>query len=304
MCGAYGVDAQRVHGAPPSFRARVCRAVPGREDHEGQAPQAPGGGGRKGVLQEPEQKLLFILVHQKTYPLQTLLGEVFEFSQPRVNEWVHRLLPILKVALDELGVLPERDPQHFAQSEPQHGERPELIIDGTERRRQRPKNPDKQAAAYSGKKKTHCDKNVVIVQAKTKRVGFLSQTYAGKTHDKKIVDTEPIAYPPETMLYKDTGFQGYDPRRADAISRKKAPAGRTHEGREADEPRSLPPPGPGRTCPGGGETLTERERGVAQHERRRRRSAHAHCLWAAQSACALPEAETQIVTRNVISNKV
>src|SRR5215210_2077020 len=69
------------------------------------------GGGRKGVLRETEQKLLFILVHQKTYPLQTLLGEVFEFSQPRVNEWVHRLLPVLKVALDELGVLPEREPQ-------------------------------------------------------------------------------------------------------------------------------------------------------------------------------------------------
>ena len=143
--------------------------------------------------------------------MQTLLGEVFELSQPRVNEWVHRLLPILKVALDELGVLPERDPQHFAQSEPQHGERPELIIDGTERRRQRPKSPAKQADVYSGKKKTHCDKNVVLVQAKTKRVGFLSQTYVGKTHDKKIVDTEPITYPPDTILYKDTGFQGYEP---------------------------------------------------------------------------------------------
>jgi len=62
------------------------------------------------------------LVHQKTYPLQTLLGEVFTLSQPRVNEWVHRLLPILKAALDEVGVLPERDPRQFAQSEPQHGE--------------------------------------------------------------------------------------------------------------------------------------------------------------------------------------
>ncbi|HYN26128.1 MAG TPA: hypothetical protein VES69_13965 [Pyrinomonadaceae bacterium] len=134
------------------------------------------GGGRKGVLQETEQKLLFILVHQKTYPLQTLLGEVFELSQPRVNEWVPRLLAILKGALDKVGVLPERVPQHFAQSEQSHGERPALIIDGTERRRQRPKSPEKQAAAYSGKKKTHCDKNGVSVQAKSKRVGFLSQT--------------------------------------------------------------------------------------------------------------------------------
>ncbi len=49
-------------------------------------------------------------------------------------------------------------------------------------------------------------------QTKTKRVGYLSQTYAGKMHDKKIVDTEPIRYPPGTILYKDTGFQGYEPK--------------------------------------------------------------------------------------------
>ena len=29
--------------------------------------------------------------------------------------------------------------------------------------------------------------------------------------DKKIVDGEPIRYPPGTILYKDTGFQGYEP---------------------------------------------------------------------------------------------
>lgn len=163
------------------------------------------------------------MLHQKAYPLQALLGEVFELSQPRVNEWIHRLLPILKEALDDLGVLPEREPEHFAQSEARHGERPEFIIDGTERRRQRPKTPEKQAAAYSGKKKTHCDKNVVIVQAKSKRVGFLSQTYAGKTHDKKIVDTEAIVYPPGTILSKDTGFQGYEPAGVQTQQPKKSP---------------------------------------------------------------------------------
>lgn len=148
---------------------------------------------------------------------------MFGLSQPRVNEWIHRLLPILKDALDDLGVLPEREPEHFAQSEARHRERPEFIIDGTERRRQRPKNPEKQASAYSGKKKTHCDKNVVIVQAKSKRVGFLSQTYAGKTHDKKIVDSEPITYPPDTILSKDTGFQGYEPAGVQTQQPKKSP---------------------------------------------------------------------------------
>ena len=32
----------------------------------------------------------------------------------------------------------------------------------------------------------------VVGNAKTKRVGYLSQTYAGKMPDKKIVDTEPL----------------------------------------------------------------------------------------------------------------
>jgi len=87
----------------------------------------------------------------------------------------------------------------------------ELIIDGTDRRRQHPKNREQQALHYSGKHKTHSDKNVVIVNAKTKRVGYLSQTDVGKMHDKKIVDTESIRYPVGTILYKDTGFQGYEP---------------------------------------------------------------------------------------------
>src|ERR1700726_4673364 len=63
------------------------------------------GGGRKGVLHSPEQKLLFLLVYLKTYPLQALLAELFELSQSGVNFWIHRLLPIIQEALDQLGAL-------------------------------------------------------------------------------------------------------------------------------------------------------------------------------------------------------
>ena len=171
-----------------------------------------------------EQKLLFALVYQKTYPMQTLLGELFDLSQSRTNDWIHRLLPILKDALGDLGVLPERNPQQFARHEKQQGGSRDYIIDGTERRRQRPKNPEKQALHYSGKKKTHTDKNVVIAQTRTKRIGYLSQTYAGKTHDKKIADSEPIVYPPGTHLGKDTGFQGYEPRGCETYQPKKSHA--------------------------------------------------------------------------------
>jgi hypothetical protein len=219
-----GLTAKEFSALLPAFACAYDKQHPADKTKAGKPRKRKAGGGRKGRLQESEQKLLFILVHQKTYPLQVLLGEVFELSQPRVNEWVHRLLPILKLALDELGLLPEREPEHFAQSEQQHGEAPDLIIDGTERRRQRPKTPEKQAAHYRGKKKTHCDKNGVVVQAKSKRVGFLSQTYAGKGHDKKIVDTEPMVYPPGTSLYQDTGFQGYAPRVRQSYQPKKSRA--------------------------------------------------------------------------------
>lgn len=43
------------------------------------------------------------------------------------------------------------------------------------------------------------------------RLSYLSQTYPGKTHDKKVADTENISYPQHIALHKDTGFQGYEP---------------------------------------------------------------------------------------------
>ena len=162
-------------------------------------------------MHEPEQKLLFLLVYLKTYPLQVLMAELFGLSQPRVNYWLGRLLPVLRDALDGLGVLPPREARAFAGTELPHGQAPRLIIDGTERRRQRPKNPEKQAAHYSGRKKVPSDKNVVVVAVGSKRVGFLSRTYAGRAADKGIADHEEIAYPPGTVLYKDSGFQGYEP---------------------------------------------------------------------------------------------
>jgi hypothetical protein len=187
------------------------------------------GGGRKGVLADPEQKLLFLLIYLKTYPIQALMGELFGLSQPGVNYWIHRLLPVSREALDSLGVLPERDPNDFARSQAAPGTEPRLIIDGTERRRQRPKDPEKQALHYSGKKKAHTDKNVVIVDLRREGVDFLSRTYVGKTHDKKIADSEGVSYPPGAELHKDTGFQGYEPAgtRTCQAKKKAAPRG-TH----------------------------------------------------------------------------
>lgn len=192
---------------------------------QGKPRQRKPGGGRKATLALDEDRLLFILFYLKTYPLQEVMGELFDMKVSKVNEWIHRLLPQVRDALDELGVLPERDAKAFAKAQAKRPAGREVIIDGTERRRQRPKNPEKQALHYSGKKKTHTDKNLVIAEKKTKRVSYLSQTYAGTTHDKKVADYENIAYTKDTIVHQDTGFQGYRPNVASIRQPKKSRAG-------------------------------------------------------------------------------
>jgi hypothetical protein len=119
----------------------------------GQPRQRRVGGGRKTKLATMEDKLLFILMYHKTYPLQTVHGLQFGLSQAQTNEWVHRLMPMLNTALTQLTYAPGRDPKAFAQSEASGPAPLAVQIDGTERRRQRPKDSEKQREHYSGKKK-------------------------------------------------------------------------------------------------------------------------------------------------------
>ena len=111
------------------------------------------GGGRKAKLPESSDKLLFILIYQKTFQLQTMHGLQFGLSQSRVNDWLQRLTPVLQQALKALGMTPERDGAAVETSQLVHEGGPDLVIDGTERRRQRPQDEDAQREQYSGKKK-------------------------------------------------------------------------------------------------------------------------------------------------------
>lgn len=195
----------------PTFTEAYRRKYASHKTLAGKKRQRQVGGGRRGMLETMEQKLLLILVYLKAYPLQVVMGELFGMNQSAANQQIHRLLPVLRDALSVLGVMPERDGEQFAQTERRRKEPATYIIDGTQRRRQRPKGKEKQALHYSGKKKAHSDKNVVIVHMRSKRVGYLSPTHAGKTHDKKVADREQIAYPRRAVLHQDTGFQGYEP---------------------------------------------------------------------------------------------
>jgi len=119
---------------------------------------------------------------------------------------------ILQQVLAEMGMTPEREPQEVANHPLVNESAPDLLMDGTERRRQRPKDAQKQEAHYSGKKKAHTDKNLLLANTHTRKVVYLSPTENGKKHDKKIADENDISYPSNATLGKDTGFQGYEPK--------------------------------------------------------------------------------------------
>jgi len=54
----------------------------------------------------------------------------------------------------------------------------------------------------------------------------LSDTYVGKTQDKKICDAEPLKYAPNTILYQDKDFQGHAPAGVLVQQPQKKPRGR------------------------------------------------------------------------------
>ena len=209
---ATGLHVNEFEQLLPRFQEKLVeQRCPDNQTTQGKPRQRRGGAGPKERLRTVEDKLLFILVYQKTYPLQTMLGLHFGLSQPRANYWIHVLLPILQEVLAEMGLTPERDPQAVVENTLVNQSAPDLLIDGTERRRQRPQDPDQQKAHYSGKKKAHTDKNLLLANVHTQKVVYLGPTESGHKHDKKMADESGIVYPPAATLGKDTGFQGYEP---------------------------------------------------------------------------------------------
>jgi Helix-turn-helix of DDE superfamily endonuclease/DDE superfamily endonuclease len=209
---ATGLHVNEFEQLLPRFKEKLAaQRSPDDQTTQGKPRQRRGGAGPKERLRTAEDKLMFILVYEKTYPIQTMLGLHFGLSQPRANYWIHRLLPILQEVLAEMGLTPERDAQTVADHPLTNEAAPDLLIDGTERRRQRPQDPEQQKAHYSGKKKAHTDKNLLLANVHTQKVVYLGPTESGHKHDKKMADEHGIVYPLAATLGKDTGFQGYEP---------------------------------------------------------------------------------------------
>jgi hypothetical protein len=209
----------------PAFSVAYVDDLDQRDEQRGTPRRRERGAGQKGALPSMADKLVFILFYFRVYPVQLAQGFFFGMGQPQANEWIHRLSPVLKAALGYDLQLPARQPQDIkAILETCPGL--EFIIDGTERAIRRPQDAARQKANYSGKKKRHTRKNNVITDKRTGKVKGLSPTVEGKRHDKKLADEQDGAFPPGSTLWKDTGFQGYEPKNVKTLQPTKKPKGR------------------------------------------------------------------------------
>jgi hypothetical protein len=113
------------------------------------------GGGQKGKLPTAYEKLTFLLYYLKVYPTFDVLGTQFGMNRSKACENVHALLPILRKALDNLGVLPLREFKTVEEFRTACNWIDDLLIDATERPHTRPSDNEKQKDLYSGKKKAY-----------------------------------------------------------------------------------------------------------------------------------------------------
>jgi len=133
-------------------------------------------GGGKPKLPHVTDKLFFILFYYKVYPIQAAMGAIFGMSQGQVSFWTGALSIVLQHTLGIAQCRPKRRPYQLKEALEACGAY-NLIIDGTERERQRPSDPDAQKDFYSGKKKTHTYNTSIIVDSEQRTVEYLSQTY-------------------------------------------------------------------------------------------------------------------------------
>ena len=172
------------------------------------------GGGRKGCLVTAEQKLFFILLYYKAYPTQDVMGLLFGITQGQVSEWVKRLTATVGQ------LIPLHRPARQARQLPQLlAEQPELqevIIDGTERRLPRPERPAQQRRFYSGRKKRHAVKNIILVGRR--KVLWCSPTVPARRHDKAVAEFSRLRLPAGVTVLGDSGFAGLAVGRADLVT--------------------------------------------------------------------------------------
>jgi hypothetical protein len=208
------------------------------EDDEQRRGKASSPAGRKAVLLTCEDKLFFILFYLRHYPIQEVLGFLFGISQGQANQWIHRLTPLVKDALGATKDTPGRTADDI-EGAMQACPGAVFLIDGTEQPIRRPQASEARRKSYSGKKKRHTKKNIILTEKTTGEVLGLGATQPGSKHDKACVDEENYTFPEGSTVFQDMGFQGYAPEGASIQQPTKKPRGKELSPEQKEENRTI-----------------------------------------------------------------
>lgn len=108
-------------------------------------------GGRPEKLRGMDEKLFFVLYYLKNYPTYDVMGMQFGFNRSSAFKRVQEYMKVLELSLKKSKSLPVESLKALRTI---IGDEKLVIIDGTEQRKNRPKNKQKQKEYYSGKKNT------------------------------------------------------------------------------------------------------------------------------------------------------
>ena len=167
------------------------------------------GGGKKGVLKTTEDKLVFVLLYLKAYPTYDVLSAIFGLDRGPACRRTQQLLPVLEATLGRKIVLPERKITSIEEFYQKFPEARDVLVDGSERPIQKPKDLKKRKKVYSGKKKTTTRKHIVMSNP-NKRILVLGKSKTGRRHDKRIMERQQLLdyVPPDVTAWMDSGFIG------------------------------------------------------------------------------------------------
>lgn len=164
-------------------------------------------GGRPSNL-TPADQVLLMHCYYRDYTTFLKLGIYFDLDESnayRRVRWVESVLhPYMNEDFDITKLNNEK----------------EHLVDVTECSTQRPKNIEIQREYYSGKKKKHTVKILIIIEADTKKIVFVSFE-KGSVHDFQLYKDSTENIDEDTAMIGDSGFQGLDKLLNKAITPKK-----------------------------------------------------------------------------------
>lgn len=162
--------------------------------------------------------LFFVLTYLKENPTQEFHGAIFNLSQESVSGVIRDCISALNETLRLKKLLPCKNGEDFAEfvkdlkhrfSKNPNVTIQDALMDCSEIEVQRASDSGEQTDTYSGKKKYHTVKKLII-SLFCGYIALASHHFVGSVADKKVADIETIKFIKGTFLWTDLGFVGYE----------------------------------------------------------------------------------------------